>query len=126
VVWPVLWLFVFPTEVEITVGRQPIAAAEEVLGKRSLQHLLVDRSSVDGAWLTTLHQHGTRVTIGVRKDMLMLEEMVNLSRLPSLKWQEVAPPKIREDPKPQREIMSLPAMKAEWSACLIPDTYPDR
>lgn len=133
VVWPLLWLFVPPTEAEITVGRQLLAAAEAVLGEGTIQHLLVDRGYLDGSWLTTLHQHGTRVTIGVREDMLILEDMVNLSRLPHLAWQEATPPKIHDDPKPQREIMSLPAMEAEWatcetalSACLIRDTYPDK
>ncbi len=115
------------------MGRQLIAAAEEVLGPGTVQHGLVDRGYLDGDGLTTLHQHGTWVTIGVREDRVMLEDRVNLSRLPTLECQAAAPPKLHADPQPQREIMSLPAMEAEGatcdvalSACLICDTYPDK
>lgn len=132
VVWPLLWMFVTPDEAEITVGRKLIAAAETVLGEGTIQHLLVDRGYLDGAWLTELHQRGTRVTIGVREGMLILEDMQNLSRMPDMQWQPAEPPQIHAEPKPQREIMSLPAMEAEWatcqvplSSCLIRDTYPD-
>lgn len=132
VIWPLLWMLVPADEAEITVGRKLIAAAEEVLGEGTIDHLLVDRGFLDGEWLTELHARGTRVTIGVREDMLILEDMLNLSRLPELTWEEAEPPKIHTDPQPQREIMSLPAMEAEWltcdaplSGCLIRDTYPD-
>ena len=50
-----------------------------------------------------------------------------------MRWEAVEPPKIHDAVKPIREIMSLPAMEAEWatcevplSSCLIRDTYPDR
>ena len=132
VVWPLLWAFVAPDEAEITVGRHLFAAAETVLGEGRIQHLLMDRGYLDGTWLTTLRRHGTRVTIGVREDMLILQDMCNLSRAPGMVWQAAAPPKLHTDPQPQRAIMSLPAMEAEWascevplSSCLIRDTYPD-
>jgi len=132
VIWPMMWLLVPSTEAEITVGRKLVAAAEAVIGEGSIQHLLVDRGYLDGAWLTELHARGTRVTIGVREDMLILEDMRNLSRLPGQAWETVEPPQIHADPQPERAIMSLPAMEAEWStcavplsACLIRDTYPD-
>lgn len=132
VVWPMLWMLVSPDEAEITVGRKLVAAAETIIGEGSIQHLLVDRGYLDGAWLTQLHARGTRVTIGVRADMLILEDMINLSRSPKLSWETAAPPKIHAKPLPHREIMSLPAMEAEWetcevplSSCLIRDTYPD-
>lgn len=132
VVWPLLWMFVPPEEAEITVGRKLIAAAEEVLGEGTIEHLLVDRGYLDGRWLTELHARGTRVTMGVREDMRILEDMINLSRLPELEWEEAEPPKIRNGPRPTREIMSLSGMEAEWagcdvplSSCLIRDTYPD-
>lgn len=132
VVWPLLWMFVPEDEAEITVGRQLVAAAESVIGDGTLQHLLVDRGYLDGQWLTELRQRGTRVTIGVREDMLILEDMINLSRLPELTWEKAEPPTIHHDPQPEREMMSLPAMEAEWAACEVPvssclirDTYPD-
>ena len=132
VVWPLLWMFVSPDEAEITVGRKLITAAESVIGAGTIPHLLVDRGYLDGAWLTELHQRGTRVTMGVREGMLILEDMQNLSRMPGMTWQPAEPPKVHDEPKPQREIMSLPAMDAEWdtcdvplSSCLIRDTYPD-
>ena len=122
-----------PTDVaEITVGRKLVEAVEEVIGEGTIQHLLVDRGYLDGAWLTELHERGTRVTIGVREDMLILADMRNLSRMPGMTWEEVDPPKIYSEPLPKREIMGLPAMEAEWetcnvplSSCLIRDTYPD-
>ena len=133
VVWPLLWRFVPAEEAEISVGRQLVADAEAILGVGAIKHLLIDRGYLDGAWLTTLHQRGTRVTIGVREDMLILEDMKNLSHLPRMTWETVDPPNIHSDPKPRREIMSLPAMEAEWatcevslSGCLIRDTYPDK
>jgi hypothetical protein len=133
VVWPLLWMLVPSNEAEITVGRKLVAAAEAVIGAGSIRHLLVDRGYLDGAWLTELHARGTRVTIGVREDMLIMEDMRNLSRLPGQTWEAAEPPKIHTEPKPVREIMTLPAMEAEWeacevplSACLIRDTFPDK
>ena len=133
VVWPMLWMLVPSDVAEITVGRQLVAAAEAVIGAGTIEHLLVDRGYLDGAWFTQLHARGTRVTIGVREDMLILEDMRNLSRLPGQTWEAAAPPQLHSAPLPQREIMSLPAMEAEWascdtplSSCLIRDTYPDK
>lgn len=133
VVWPLLWMFVGADEAEITVGRKLIAAAESVLGVGAIQHLLVDRGYLDGAWLTELHQRGTRVTMGVREGMLIMEEMQNLSQIAGMTWEAAEPPKLHTEPLPQREIMSLTALEAEWatcetplSGCLIRDTYPDK
>jgi hypothetical protein len=82
--------------------------------------------------LTELRARGTRVTIGVHEDMRIMEDMTNLSRSPKQQWEAAEPPQIYAEPQPQREIMSLPAMEAEWdacdvplSACLIRDTYPN-
>jgi hypothetical protein len=71
-VWPLLWAFVPSTEHETTVGQKVFAAAEEVLGAGTIHHLLVDRGYLNGRWVTELHERGTRVTIGVRKDMLIV------------------------------------------------------
>jgi len=132
VVWPLLWKLVPSEEAEITVGRKLIAAAEEVIGQGAIEHLLVDRGFLDGNWLTALHERGIRVTIGVRGDMRIMEDMVNLSRMSEAKWVEAEPPKIHDGPAPKREVMSLPGMSVEWescdvplSGCLIRDTYPD-
>lgn len=113
VVWPLLWMFVGPGEAEITVGRKLIAAAESVLGGGTNQHLLVDRGYLDGTWLTELHQRGTRVTIGVREGMLILEELQNLSQIAGMQWEAAEPPKLHAGLLPQREIMSLTALEAE-------------
>jgi len=132
-VWPLLWKLVPGEEAEIKVGRALMEAAEAVLGEGTIRHLLVDRGYLDGAWLSELHARGTRVTIGVRDDMLILEDMINLSQAPGMEWEEVEPPRIHSDIKPRREIMGLPAMESEWatcevplSSCLIRDTYPDK
>ena len=62
-----------------------------MLGEGTIRHLLVDRGFVDGPWITKPHNHGTRVTIGVKEDMLVMEEMKNLSRLSDAEWNPVAP-----------------------------------
>jgi hypothetical protein len=41
----------------------PTDVAEEVIGEGTIQHLLVECGYLDGAWLTELHERGTRVTI---------------------------------------------------------------
>ena len=133
VVWPMLWAFVPDTENETVVGQKLFAAAEEVLGQGFIRHLLIDRGYLDGPWIAELHYRGTRVTIGVKEKMLVLEEMHNLSRLAGAVWTAVEPPKIHDQPLPQRAIMGFTDLQKEWfgasaplSGCLIRDTYPDR
>jgi hypothetical protein len=133
VVWPLLWAFVPEEQAEIKVGRRLFATAEQVLGSGVIKHLLIDRGYLDGAWITELHQRGTRVTIGVKEDMLILEEMLNLSRLPDAQWEEAEPPKLHQEPLPERAIMGISHLEDEWascdaplSGCLIRDTYPDK
>ncbi len=133
VVWPLLWAFVPQSQPESVVGKQLFAAAEEVVGEGFIQHLLIDRGYLDGAWITELYGRGTRVTIGLRGDMLVLEEMLNLSRLPDTAWVEVEPPKLHEGPLPQRSVTGFTNLEGEWegceaplSGCLIRDIYPDR
>jgi len=131
VVWPLLWVFVPESVNETKVGKKVFTAAEEVLGEGTIRHLLVDRGFVDGAWITTLYNRGTRVTIGVKKDMLVMEEMKNLSRLPDAEWTLVEPPKIHDGPVPERAVMGFGHLQGEWdnceaplSGCLIRDVYP--
>jgi hypothetical protein len=133
VVWPLIWAFVGDPENETIVGKRVFAAAEETLGEGAIRHLLIDRGYLDGPWLTQLHERGTRVTIGVKDKMLILEEMHNLSRLPDAVWIEVDPPKLRDKPLPQRAVTGFTDLQGEWvgceaplSGCLIRDTYPDR
>lgn len=45
------------------------------------------------------------VAVGVREDMLVLEEMHDPARLPDTVWQEVAPAKNHRDPPPRRQII---------------------
>jgi hypothetical protein len=132
VVWPMLWAFVPESRNETVVGKEVMAAAEEVLGEGFIRHLLIDRGYLDGHWLTELYRKGTQVTIGVKEDMLILEEMHNLTHLPETKWTEVEPPKLHDGPLPQRTITGFTDLQQEWkscgvplSGCLIRDTYPD-
>jgi hypothetical protein len=133
VVWPLLWAFAPESVNETKIGKQVMADAEEVLGEGTIRHLLIDRGFVDGAWITKLYEHGTRITIGVKGDMLVMEEMKNLSRLPDAEWTSVDPPKIHEGPVPERAVMGFGHLQGEWencdaplSGCLIRDIYPDR
>jgi hypothetical protein len=130
-VWPLLWAFVPSTEHETTVGQKVFAAAEEVLGAGTIRHLLVDRGYLNGRWVTELHERGTRVTIGVRKDMLIMEELMNWGLSPDAEWEPADPPEIHQDPRPEREILAISHLEGEWSTCdaplsgcLIRDTYP--
>ena len=133
VVWPLLWVFVPESMNETKVGKKVFAAAEEALGQGAIRHLLVDRGFVDGAWITKLHDQGTRVTIGVKEDMLVMEEMQNLSRLPDAEWTPAEAPKIHDEPVPERAVMGFSHLQGEWencdaplSGCLIRDTYPKK
>ena len=133
VVWPLLWAFVPESVNETKVGKKVFAAAEEVLGKGAIRHLLVDRGFLDGTWITKLYERGTRVTTGVKEDMLVMEEMKNLSRLPDAEWTPVEPPRIHEGPVPERAVMGFGHLEGEWescdaplSGCLIRDTYPKK
>jgi len=133
VVWPLLWAFVPESVNETKVGKKVFAAAEEVLGKGGIRHLLVDRGFLDGAWITTLYERGTRVTTGVKEDMLVMEEMKNLSRLTDAEWTPADPPKIHRGAVPERAVMGFGHLQGEWktcdaplSGCLIRDTYPNK
>jgi hypothetical protein len=132
-VWPLLWSLGSPSVAESVVGKDVFAVAEEVLGPGFIRHLLIDRGYLDGKWMTHLHERGTQVTIGVKEDMRILEEMMNLSRLPDTEWTEVQPPKVRDKPRPQRAVTGFDHLEAEWagceaplSGCLIRDIYRDR
>jgi hypothetical protein len=130
-VWPALWVFEEESASDITVGKEVLAAAEDVLGPGFIRHLLIDRGFIDGPWITRLWKHGTVVTIGVREDMLLLQEMRNLACLPDTVWEEVPPPNNHRDPPPRREITGFMDLSGEWAeceaplcGCLIRDTYP--
>lgn len=115
VVWPLLWASVADTENETVVGQKLFAVAEEVLGEKFIRHLLIDRGYLDGPWIAELHRRGTRVTIGVKEKMLVLEEMHNLSRLAEAVWTTVEPPKIHDQPPPQRAIMPPASQIQPWT-----------
>ena len=127
-----MWAFVAAEEAESVVGKQVFAAAEEVLGQGAIKHLLVDRGYVDGAWISTLYEHGTRVTIGVREDMQVFEELRNLSLFDDTVWTTVQPPQRHEDQPVQRSVTGFTDLQGEWTSCraplcgcLIRDIYPD-
>jgi hypothetical protein len=133
VVWPLLWVFVPESVNETQAGKKVFAAAEEAYGKGTIRHLLVDRGFVDGAWITKLYERGTRVTIGVKEDMLVMEELKNLSHLPDAEWTPAEPPKIHDGPVPERTVMGFDHLQGEWdscdaplSGCLIRDIYPKK
>jgi hypothetical protein len=132
VVWPLLWLFVPATTSEVVVGPRLFAAAAEIVGEGAIQHLLIDRGYIDGNWITELYQKGTRVTIGVKEDMLVFEEMKNWRYADDTVWTEVDPPKLSNMPLPKREVTGFTDLQGEWkscaaplSGCLIRDTYDD-
>lgn len=133
VVWPLLWVFAPESVNETKVGKQVFAAAEEVLGEGTIRHLLIDRGFVDGTWISKLYERGTRVTIGVKKDMLVMQEMKNLSRLADAEWKPTESPKIHDGPVPERAVMGFGHLQGEWencdaplSGCLIRDIYPNK
>ncbi len=71
------------------------------------------RDYLDGRWLTELHARGTQVTVGVREAVLILEAMIDLSRLPGQTWEAADSPRHHAASRPQGAILSLGAMKAE-------------
>jgi hypothetical protein len=133
VVWPLLWAFVPSSENETVVGKRVFAAAERVLGQGFIRHLLLDRGYIDGPWISQLYERGTRVTIGIKADMLIFEEMHNQIRLADTVWQEVEPPRIHDQPPLHRFVTGFTDLQEEWegcdaplSGCLVHDTYPRR
>ena len=133
VVWLLMWALVTGSQNETVVGKQVFAAAEDVLGKGFIRHLLIDRGYLDGPWVTKLHKRGTRVTIGVKENMLILEEMRNLSRLSDAVWTEVDPPVLHNRLLPQRSDTGFTDLQNEWAGCEAPlcgcvmrDAYPGR
>ena len=99
-VWPPLRCFVPEHEAESVVGKKLFAAEEATLGVGVIRHVLIDRGYLDGAWLSESYQHGTQVTIDLKEDRLILQEMLALSRLSDTVWQEVESPKRRQAPLP--------------------------
>ena len=104
-----------------------------MLGKGFIRHLLIDRGYLDGAWISKLYAQGTRVTMGVKGDMLIFEEMQNQILLADTVWTEVEPPKLHSKTSPQRAVTGFTDLQGEWagctaplSGCLIRDTYPHR
>ena len=72
------------------------------------------------------------MTIKVKEDMRVLEELQLLSRLSDVIWTEVEPPKFHEEPIPQRTVTGFTDLEGEWSSCqaplsgcLIKDVYPE-
>lgn len=120
VVWPLLWAFVRDDQHESVVGKQVLATAEEVLGKGFIRHLLIDRGYLDGQWITDLYRDGTRVTLGIKEDMLVMEELHNLSQLKDTVWVQVEPPKLHEEPLPERFITGFTDLQEEWQGCQAP------
>ena len=105
-------------------------ALQEVLGEGFAKHLLLDRGYLDGAWISQLYGHGTQV---VKQDMLVMEEMQDLSRLADTQWREVEPPRLHDGPTPRRMVTGFSDLEPEWAGCsaplcgcLIRDIYADK
>jgi hypothetical protein len=107
VVWPRLWAFPPESVEEAMIGKKLMTAAEKVQGEGTIRHLLIDLGFVDSDWITKLYERGTRVAIGVKEDILVMEEMKNLSRLPDAEWTPVEPPRIHEGPVPEWAVRGL-------------------
>jgi hypothetical protein len=63
--------------------------------------------------------------------MLIMEELLNWGQLHDAEWQPVEPPKLHQDPLPDRSILGISHLEGEWascqaplSGCLIRDIYP--
>lgn len=132
-VWPMLWRFGEGTMHDLPLGKEVIAAAQEVLGEGTIRHLLVDAGFVDGEWLTELSS-SMAVTIRVREDMDVFSDLRSLARMEPMQWEEAElpqRPKTKETPS-RREIIGFSELTswskctAPLSGCLIRDTYTDK
>jgi len=134
-VLPLLWDYTLrgPGEDgDLTQGKQLLAAATQAWGSGVIRRLLVDRGFIDGAWISQLKAAGIDTVIGLRNDMDLYEDMLGLSRLDDAKWLAAPAPKLRDKPRPTRELCPLRDLDT-WSACTVPlqgivirDTYSDR
>lgn len=130
-IWPLLWVFGDKDASELTLVKQLLTAVHEALGEDVIGHLTVDAGYIDGGWLTQMWKSNTSMTLRVRGDMNVFDDMVGLSRLSGENWMKVKPPKTRSDSKPAREIIGFDRLET-WSACkaplrgcLVRDTYKD-
>jgi hypothetical protein len=130
VVWPVLWSFASTDMADITMGRALLDQAQSILPAGTIQHLLVDRGFLDGAWFSALWQEGTRVTCNLRSDMDAFADLVGLSQMKDTVWQRVPPPDNHRTPPPRRTIALYTGLTS-WSSCTVPlsgcvirDLYP--
>jgi hypothetical protein len=128
VLWPMLWQFGDEHASDHTLGQSVIAAAVELLGER-MKHLLIDRGFLDGEWIANLYRRGVRVTVGLKENMEAFADLLGLSQLPDVVWEEVAPPHNHAPVKPKRQVtadtlMSWESCQVPLVGCLIRDTYP--
>ena len=91
-----------------------------MLGQDTIRHLLADRGYVDGAWISALYEHGTRVTIGVREDMQLFEEPGNPSLFEDTVWTVVEPPRRHDAEKMVRFVTGFTDLQGEWDRCRAP------
>jgi len=121
---PILWSYAPETGEgtgDISLGRQLMARAREVLTPQDLALLLIDRGFLDGAWLAEQAGLGTDIIIGLTEDMHAYADLVGLSRLLDTVWEDVPPPKNHRDPPPRRQVALFPQIES-WDACTIPLT----
>ena len=131
VVWPVLWSFASTDVADLTMGKALLDQTHTILPPGTIQHLLVDRGFLDGAWFSTLWQKGIRVTCNLRSDMDAFTDLVGLSQMKDAVWQTVPPPDNHRTPPPVRSIALYTGLTtwstctAPLSGCVIRDTYPE-
>jgi hypothetical protein len=130
---PVLWRFVRAHMADVRVGKQVVKAAVRAFGAGVVRLLLPDRGFLDGGWMKQLkEQHGVDTVIGVRRDMLIFEDLMGLALLHEDEWQVAKPPKLHQKPLPKRFILGInelttwEAYDGPLNACLIRDEYADR
>jgi hypothetical protein len=132
--YPSLWHFTpcgCGQDGDLTQGKLLIAQAQKAWPKGTIKRLLVDRGFIDGGWISDLKRDGIDTVIGLRDNMTLYEDMLGLARLDDAVWTPADPPKLHQEPLPERSLCHLTDLDT-WDSCTVPlqgivirDTYPD-
>ena len=102
---------------ELAAGREMVEEIIEIAGEQAISLLLMDGAYVDGAWLAGLKGRGIDSMVRVHDDMLIYQEMLELTRYPEHAFQPHRYTAEINGKKEQREIeLALRWGLREWDS----------
>jgi hypothetical protein len=102
---------------ELAAGREMVDEIIELAGAQAISLLLMDGAYVDGAWLARLKRQGIDSMVRVHEDMLIYQEMLELTRYPEHAFRPHSYTAEINGKKEQREIeLALSWGLREWDS----------